>query len=119
MSRVEISNNQGPNVFHTFDDTCGGTCISKPTLVEHYTLHSYQFIHESGGSTVTIEIEGSNYEEDGVAPTNNKYWSTIYSDSLAGGSDLAYYNFWNFKYARVKITGTTSANITIAEKHNP
>jgi len=119
MSRVEISNNQGPNVFHTFNDSCSGTCTTRATLVEHYTLHSYQFIHDSSGSTVTIEIQGSNYEENGIAPSNDKYWSTIHSESLNSGSDLAYYNFWNFKYARVKITGTTGANISIAEKHNP
>jgi len=120
MSRVEISQSEGPDVKYSWDDSCGGSCETLPSRVDRYTLHSYQFIHSSGGSTVDVTIFGSNYSDENNQPSlNNLHWSEIYSESLPSGSSLAYSNFWNFKFAKVSISGSTSANILIAEKHNP
>lgn len=121
MSRVEITENHGPEAFVSFDGNCSSTpCSSNPYLSKLYTLHSYQAIHASGGSNVTFEILGSNYTDPATnqASVSDSDWSVISTHTLNTNSDIAYSDFWNFKYSKIRINGNTSANIKVIEKHN-
>jgi hypothetical protein len=121
MSRVEITENHGPEAFVSFSGNCASTpCFSEPFLAKLYTLHSYQAIHDSGGTNVTFEILGSNVSDPSTKKPSSldSDWSVISSHSLNTNDNLAYSDFWNFKFSKIKITGNTSANIKVLEKHN-
>lgn len=121
MSRVEITENHGPEAFISFNEPCSSSpCYSDPYLTKLYTLHSYQAIHASSGSNVTLQILGSNYTDPATnqASSSDSDWSVISSHPLNTNSDFVYSDFWNFKYSKIKIIGNTSANIKVIEKHN-
>ena len=121
MSRVEITENHGPEAFTSFSGDClSGLCYSEPFSSKLYTLHSYQAIHDSGGSSVTFEILGSNVSDPTTKEPSSldSDWSVISSHPLNANDNLAYSDFWNFKFSKIKISGSTNANIKVVEKHN-
>ena len=121
MSRVEITENHGPEAFTSFSGDCpSGPCYSEPFSSKLYTLHSYQAIHDSGGSSVTFEILGSNVSDPSTKEPSSldSDWSVISSHPLNANDNLAYSDFWNFKFSKIKISGNTNANIKVVEKHN-
>lgn len=123
MSRVELTQNLGPEVIYSWDQTCANTCYSNVVNVRLYTLHSYQVVN-TGGGVVQITILGSNHAEPNKDPDHELFdvsWSEIAQYNVPANDSIAYSDFWNFKFSCVKIvnanTGLTP-QILIAEKHN-
>lgn len=124
MSRVELTQNFGPEVITSWDDVVSATSANnygKVVDVRLYTLHSYQVIHANSGSTTTFSILGSNYTNPGTGEASanfNAHWTQLHSESVASGSSIIYSDIWNFKYSVIHFDGASAANVKVLEKHN-
>ena len=123
MARIELTENFGPEVIDSWDGPTSSVPADNygPIVnVRLYTLHSYQVLHPSGGSSVTFSILGSNYTNDEGKPSPNfsEHWSVLHSETIPTGTNIAYSDVWNFKYATIHFNGASSANIKVLEKHN-
>jgi hypothetical protein len=124
MARIELTENFGPEVIDSWDSSTSGNPVDNygPIVnVRLYTLHSYQVLHPGGGSNVTFSILGSNYTDPttGLASPNfSDHWSVLHSEVIPTGTNIAYSDVWNFKYATIHFSGASSVNIKVLEKHN-
>ena len=122
MARVELTQNKGPEVIQSFAGSTSGANYGGPIVnVRNFTLHSYHVIN-AGSGTLTFKIIGSNYTDPSTntaasLPANADKWTTISTHTVNSGSDLAYSDIWNFKYASIFLSGTCS-DVKIYEKHN-
>tara|TARA_B100000902_G_scaffold321359_1_gene314250 strand:+ start:1425 stop:1796 length:372 start_codon:yes stop_codon:yes gene_type:complete len=122
MSRVEITQNKGPEVITSVDQAVNdGTnnLYSDAVNVRLYTLHSYQVITDQA---ITVTIIGSNYTDPSTNTASNDFashWTTISTHNVSN-TGLAYSDIWNFKYSCVLITNSSgsTANVKVLEKHN-
>ena len=120
MSRVEITQNKGPEVITSVDQAVNdGTnnLYSDAVNVRLYTLHSYQVITDQA---ITVTIIGSNYTDPSTNTASNDFashWTTISTHNVSN-TGLAYSDIWNFKYASVHLTSASGTTISIYEKHN-
>ena len=127
MARVELTQNVGPEVIKSMDDTfnAGTSTYSAPVHVSKYTLHSYQVVSAQASGSVAFTIVGSNVtlangDASGDMP---KDWVTISTHTINHNSGqpatLAYSDVWNFKFAKVLIQPTgANAVVEVYEKHN-
>ena len=122
MARVEISQNIGPDVITSVNETvANGTDKYGPAVnVSKYTIHSYHVITDKD---TTFTIAGSNVTDSSGGPSSDMTndWVTISTHSISAGSPatLAYSDVWNFKYAKVLVKPTSGdAAIKVYEKHN-
>ena len=122
MSRVEITQNKGPEVITSIDQAINhGTnnLYSNAVNVRLYTLHSYQVITDQD---ITITIIGSNYTDPTTNTASNDFashWTTISTHNVTN-QGLAYSDIWNFKYSCVLVANNSGgpANVKVLEKHN-
>jgi hypothetical protein len=122
MSRVEITQNKGPEVITSIDQTVNdGTTnlYSDAVNVRLYTLHSYQVITDQN---ITVTIIGSNYTDPSTNTASKNFashWTTISTHNVAT-TGLAYSDIWNFKYSCVLVANNSgnTANVKVLEKHN-
>jgi predicted HNH restriction endonuclease len=122
MSRVEITQNKGPEVITSIDQTVNdGTSnlYSDAVNVRLYTLHSYQVITDQD---ITVTIIGSNYTDPNTSTASKDFashWTTISTHNVTS-TGLAYSDIWNFKYSCVLVANNSgnAANVKVLEKHN-
>ena len=121
MSRVEITENRGPEVIDSWSkdvDSDPSKNYGPIVNVRLYTLHSYQVMNDSDNE-ITFRIIGSNYtdESSGTASTDfSENWTTISTHYIPANSSLAYSDIWNFKYASIHLEGF--GPVRVYEKHN-
>jgi hypothetical protein len=121
MSRVEITQNKGPEVITSIDQAVANGTIDlygDAVNVRLYTLHSYQVITDQN---ITFTIIGSNYTDPSTKTASDDFpnhWTVISTHDVA--SSLAYSDTWNFKYSCVLIANNSgnAANVKVLEKHN-
>ena len=123
MSRVEITHNRGPEVFHTINSNIAAGVkdyYSEIKDVRLYTLHSYQVLSES--SDVDFTILASNVILPDVKPSLNfqRDWTVISNHLVSGDIPLAYSDIWNFNFSCVLIKNLSSSasQVNVLEKHN-
>ena len=124
MSRVELTQNFGPEVVTSWDDVVSASAADnygKVVDVRLYTLHSYQVIHAASGSPTTFSILGSNYTDPATREASadfDAHWTKLHSEVVASGSSIIYSDIWNFKYSVIHFEGASAANVKVLEKHN-
>jgi hypothetical protein len=124
MSRVELTSNLGPEAFTSWDkitDADPSKNYSSIIDVRLYTLHSYQVHSEAGNGSVQFQILGSNYTDPATNSASSDFqnhWSLISDHAISGGENLAYCDFWNFKYSCIRFIGSSTKSIKVFEKHN-
>ena len=123
MSRVEVSQNIGPDVITSLSNV-GQPKFGPIFETSSYRIHSYQVI--------TLNIKPRTNVSFKVLATNdeNDNWQTIARYNIKGSSHwkggpldengILYSDIWNFKYARVQFEGTFTGaeSFKVLEKHN-
>ncbi len=115
MSRIETSENIGPNPFRSIE---GATSPTHGPTVEtgNYTKHGYQVACSNLGSSTNLAFYIFAKNE-----LNNK-WQKIAGYAISNtrnNNGILYFDCWNFKYAKAAVIGTfDGASITVIEKHN-
>jgi hypothetical protein len=131
---VAITGNLGQAVIQHSDITSNS--ITTASLIENYTMHSYQVIFQKpagasdldigSGANVSIQVtladddfyqNIADYKVDksGTLTLPDQY--SVGYDNITGG--FVYNDSWNFKYARVKVSNYTSGTLKVLEKHSP
>jgi hypothetical protein len=115
MSRVETSENIGPNPFHSVK---GAVAPAHGPVVksQNYTKHSYQLICSGVGPSTDVAFI--------IYATNDQStkWQSIanYTINASRNSNgVLYFDCWNFKYCKASVIGAFGgATISVIEKHN-
>lgn len=123
MSRVEITQNRGPEVVTSVDESIGAgvtNYYSEIYDVRLYTLHSYQVI--STQEDIDFTIIASNVVDENGLPSSQfeKDWTVISNHTVSAGVPFGYSDIWNFNFSCVLIKNF-SANPSatkVLEKHN-
>lgn len=123
MSRVEITQNRGPEVVTSVDESIDGgvnNYYSEIYDVRLYTLHSYQVI--SAQEDIDFTIIASNVVDENGRPSSqfDQDWTVISNHTVSAGVPFGYSDIWNFNFSCVLIKNF-SANpsaIKVLEKHN-
>jgi len=125
MARVEIVSNRGPEAIHSWSGVTSADSTENYGSIVNvrlYTMHSYQVARAAGsGSSVKFRVFGSNFTDPSTKTASldfEKYWSLITEHDLSAGSNFAYSDFWNFKFACIHIQGQSDQEINVFEKHN-
>lgn len=123
MSRVEITQNRGPEVLTSVNESIAGGVInyySEITNVRLYTLHSYQVI--SADEDIDFTIIASNVvDDDGLPSTQfDKDWTVISNHTVTAGVPFGYSDIWNFNFSAVLIKNFSAnpSSVKVLEKHN-
>lgn len=131
---VAITGALGQAVIQHSDITSNTETTS--SLIEDYTMHSYQVIFQApagssttgigSGARVAIQVTLADDElyqniaeyqvnQSGTLTLPDQY--NVGFDGITGG--FIYNDSWNFKYARVKVSQYTSGTFKVFEKHSP
>ena len=124
MSRVEITQNRGPEVITSVDQNISGGVVnfySEIYDVRLYTLHSYQVISES--EDIDFTIIASNVVIDDAGNTSQNFdtdWTVISNHTVSAGIPFGYSDIWNFNFSAVLIKNfsANSSRVQVLEKHN-